>query len=47
MRGAVPPTRMLEWFVYEQICLFNLERKDQYEGLGFGGRMLLKLIFKE
>jgi hypothetical protein len=47
MTGAVLPTRVLAWLVYEQICLLYLQRKDQYEGLGFGGVMLLKWIFKD
>lgn len=46
-RGAVLPTLVLAWLLYEQICLLYVERKDQYEGLGFGGVMLLKWILKD
>jgi hypothetical protein len=47
MRGAVPPTRVFACLVYERICLLFLERKEQYEGVGFGGRKLLKWIVKD
>jgi hypothetical protein len=47
MRGAVPPTHMLAWLLYEEICFLYLERKNQNEGRGFGGVMLLKWIVKE
>jgi hypothetical protein len=47
MRGAVPPTHVLACLVYERIFLLYLERKEEYEGVGFGGRMLLRWIFQD